>query len=65
MNNNKSGGTGFFGVLGIVFVILKLTGNIAWSWLWVLAPFWGPLALVLFLLIVVGIIGGIATVVKN
>jgi hypothetical protein len=30
-------------VLGVVFVTLKLTGVIAWSWLWVLAPFWmGP-----------------------
>lgn len=32
------------GLLGIVFVTLKLTGYIAWSWLWVLAPFWGALA---------------------
>lgn len=27
-------------VLGIIFVTLKLCGVIAWSWLWVLAPFW-------------------------
>jgi len=36
---------GILGVLGIVFVVLKLTGVIAWSWLWVTAPFWGGLAL--------------------
>jgi hypothetical protein len=33
-------------VLLIVFIVLKLTGLINWSWLWVLAPFWIPLALV-------------------
>lgn len=27
-------------VLGIFTIILKLTGAIDWSWLWVFAPFW-------------------------
>lgn len=31
-------------VLLIVFVVLKLTGYIAWVWWWVLAPIWMPLA---------------------
>jgi hypothetical protein len=31
---------GFAGLLTIVFIVLKLTGVIAWSWLWVLAPIW-------------------------
>ncbi len=58
MANNStttnSGGIGFFGLLAIVFITLKLTGYIAWSWWWVLAPLWGPLAFILaFLLIVV------------
>ncbi len=35
----------FTGALAITFIILKLTGVIAWSWLWVLAPIWIPLAL--------------------
>lgn len=34
------------GLLGLIFITLKLTGHIAWSWWWVLAPFWGPFALV-------------------
>lgn len=34
------------GILGIVFITLKLLGKIDWSWLWVLAPFWVPLAVV-------------------
>lgn len=35
------------GLLGIAFVVLKLCHIIDWSWWWVTAPFWGPLALVL------------------
>lgn len=31
---------GFASLLAIVFIVLKLTGVIAWSWLWVLAPLW-------------------------
>lgn len=43
-------------VLGIVFIILKLTGVIAWSWLWVLAPFWFAAAIALaFFLVILGI----------
>lgn len=44
------------GVLGVAFVVLKLTGVIAWSWLWVLAPFWAPLALFLVFALVVLIV---------
>jgi hypothetical protein len=36
--SSSSGGVGFFGLLTIVFIILKLTGFIAWSWWWVLSP---------------------------
>lgn len=32
-------------ILGLLFILLKLTGHLAWSWLWVLAPFWLPLTL--------------------
>jgi hypothetical protein len=42
---NKTGGIGLFGVLGIVFVVLKLIGVIEWSWWLVLLPFYGPLIL--------------------
>jgi len=45
------------GVLGVVFIVLKLCGVIAWPWIWVLAPFWVGLALV----IVIGLFtGGLA-----
>ena len=32
---------GIFGILFIVFLVLKLTEVIAWSWWWVTAPLWG------------------------
>jgi len=44
---HSSGGIGFAGLLTIVFVVLKLTGVIAWSWWWVLAPLWIGFAFVL------------------
>ena len=43
----------FFGILTIVFIILKLTGVIGWSWLWVLGPVWIPTAIVLIIYAVV------------
>ncbi len=36
----SSGSIGFTGLLTIVFIVLKLIGVIAWSWIWVLAPIW-------------------------
>lgn len=36
---------GFAGLLTILFVGLKLTDVIAWSWVWVLAPMWIGVAL--------------------
>lgn len=44
-NNNTSNGLGLGTVLFIVFLILKLTGNIDWSWWWVTSPLWIPLLL--------------------
>lgn len=46
-NNTSSGGIGFLGVLTIVFIVLKLTGYIAWSWWLVLSPLWLPITLVI------------------
>ena len=42
--------------LFLVFLILKLTGTISWSWWWVTAPLWGGLALVLAI-ILIGLVG--------
>jgi len=43
---SSSGGIGFLGLLTIVFITLKLTNFIDWSWFWVLAPLWIPVAIV-------------------
>lgn len=43
---------GLFGVLGVVFIILKLVGVIAWSWVWVTAPLWVGLAVALAMFVV-------------
>lgn len=51
----STSGIGFFGLLTIVFIILKLVGIIAWSWWWVLAPLWLPIALVLVIAVIAGI----------
>ena len=54
--NNSSSGVGLFGMLGIVFVALKLMGHINWSWWWVMLPFWGGFALVGVILITLFIV---------
>lgn len=48
-------GTSFpmLGILGVLFIAFKLAGVIAWPWVWVLAPFWIPLAVAAVVLVVV------------
>lgn len=41
---SASGGIGLSGATFIVFLVLKLTGHIDWSWWWVTAPLWGVFA---------------------
>lgn len=53
------------GVLLVVFIILKLTNNIDWSWWWVLSPLWIPFAFMLGLSLIVIIIGFIAILSKS
>lgn len=36
----RNSGPGFLGLLTILFIGLKLTDHIDWSWWWVLAPLW-------------------------
>lgn len=55
MNNNKQAtrtGISFTGALTLIFITLKLTHVIDWSWAWVLAPLWIPLVLVAVILLV-------------
>lgn len=45
---------GFFGILGLIFIVLKLTEVVAWSWWLVLAPIYGS---ALFTIVVLGLLG--------
>lgn len=51
--SNSGTGLSLSAVLFIVFLVLKLTGNIDWSWWWVTSPLWIPIALGLALVGVV------------
>lgn len=54
----NTGGIGFTGLLAIVFITLKLTNYIDWSWWWVLAPLWIPFTLAIVLILVLLALGG-------
>lgn len=45
MGKSENNGMGFLSVLTLIFIVLKCTDNIDWSWWWVLAPTWIPVAL--------------------
>ena len=54
MSESKNVSVNFpiFGILGLIFITLKLTGHITWSWMWVLAPFWIPLAIAIAIFLI-------------
>lgn len=52
-NNTTAGGIGFCDLLAAAFIVLKLTGVINWSWLWVLAPIWIPTAITIAIIVIV------------
>ncbi len=52
-------GTGFLGLLALLFIALKLIGIepvASWSWWWVLAPIWIPIIIVAILVIIFSLI---------
>lgn len=60
VNYNYSG-VGFFSMLGVLFVGLKLTGYIDWSWWLVLLPIYGPIIVVLTLIFLILLVLNIIT----
>jgi len=62
VKENTSSGMGIGMILFIVFLVLKLTGVINWSWWWVTSPLWIPLALGG---IIIGILGVIAIIIEK
>lgn len=59
MNESKGGGLGLPTILFAVFLILKLTGTIGWSWWAVTAPLWVSIALAIVWGIGVGVVVGV------
>lgn len=64
-NSVASGGVSFFGLLFITFLVLKLTEVIDWSWLWITAPLWGGVAVIITILIVFLLFFVISFVIHN
>lgn len=56
----SSSGIGFTGLLALMFIGLKLTHYIDWSWWWVLSPLWG--SVLLFILLIFACVFGLAIV---
>ena len=60
MNNGgkaASSGIGLDIILFVVFLVLKLCNVIDWSWWWVTAPLWIPVALFIAVCLIIFIIG--------
>lgn len=55
---------GFPSALTVLFIALKLTHYIDWSWVWVLAPLWLPLGVALFFLYVAIVLQAVMKVVE-
>ena len=56
---------GFLGLLTLVFIVLKLTHYIDWSWLWVLSPLWLGWLIVTVTIFVLALIGIGKTKIKS
>jgi hypothetical protein len=52
--NNSTAGIGFFGLLQIAFIVLKLIGVIKWNWIMVFIPSF--IYVLLMIIIFVGLI---------
>ena len=56
MSSSTSTGLGFCDVLTVVFVVLKLTDVIDWSWWWVFSPLWIPIAILVGIIVLAAIL---------
>lgn len=54
--SSGNGGMGFGTVLFLIFLVLKLTHYINWSWWWVTAPLWITTAFAVLTIIVLAIL---------
>ncbi len=59
-----SGGFGLSTVLFIVFLVLKLTNTIDWSWWWVTSPLWISAGFIIIILLIIMVIAICAAMLK-
>jgi hypothetical protein len=52
-NNNSSSGFGLGTILFLIFLVLKLTNYIDWSWWWVTSPLWIGAILVITIVLLI------------
>ena len=62
-SNSSSSGVGLASLLTVLFVGLKLTGFVTWSWWWVLSPLW--ISFITVVIFIVGTIGLLAYLEKK
>lgn len=67
MSNSKatSGGVSLATVLVAIFVVLKLTHVIDWSWWWIFSPWWIGIAIFVAILAVIGLVAGVVLILKR
>ena len=61
-SSSSSSGIGLPGLLTVLFVGLKLTNVISWSWWWVLSPLWISALIaiaILTIILIVAIVAGL------
>jgi len=63
-SSRSSGGISFTGALTILFIGLKLSHVINWSWWWVLSPIWISFLIVCSIILFVAIVAAIAQIIK-
>lgn len=55
-SKETNGGISLNMVLFLIFLVLKLTGHIDWSWWWVTSPLWIGLVLFIVILLIIELI---------
>lgn len=64
-NSKTNTGFGIVSILTIVFIVLKVTNVINWSWIWVFSPIWIELIIMALMFVIIFLILSIKRVIKN
>lgn len=65
MNENNKSGIGFFGLLQIAFIVLKLCQVIDWDWVIVLSPILAGVSIMLMAILIGVILGTVKAIRKK